>query len=113
MVTKETSQQFYITTTITLEILGLHIRKGKSYSSTWLGSSKAQSRTSDERVVGSNPKEGICFHAINDYNFLTANRINKLDSLNERYRKALQADEIIITSWSEAYMPPRQLYRLV
>ena len=68
-------------------------RERKSYSSTWLSSTEAKSRTSDERVVGSNPKEGICFHAMNGHNFITANRIDKLDSLNERYQKALQADK--------------------
>ena len=71
------------------EILGLHIRKGKSYSSTWLGSSEAPSRTSDGRDEGSNPREGICFRVINGYNFVTTNRINKPDSLIERAREAL------------------------
>ena len=68
-------------------------RERKSYSSTWLSSSEAESRTSDERVVGSNPKEGICFHASNGHNSVTANRIDKLDSLNERCEWALQADK--------------------
>ena len=67
-------------------------------SSSRLGSSEAPSRTSDGKVEGSNPWEGICFPAINDYNFVTSKGIDKLNSLNERARKALQVNVIIKTS---------------
>ena len=56
---------------------------------TRLGSSEVSPRTSDERVVGSNPREGICFQTCNDDNSITANRIDKLNSLNESARGAL------------------------
>ena len=61
----------------------------KPLSHTRLGSSEVSPRTSDERVVGSNPREGICFQICNGHISVTTNRINKPDSLIERAREAL------------------------
>ena len=68
------------------EILGLHIRKGKSYSSTWLGSSEAPSRTSDGKDAGSNPRYDTSFRVkrLNLVLALTA-KVYELEGW-ERYR---------------------------